>query len=85
MFAYNPGTLAAVAGGSKVQGYPWVRGEFQASLECVRLCLKENNYLSASVMPSLGQGPDGAFLWPMRKGSLGLCASTRHSSPAFNP
>lgn len=81
VFAYNSGTLAVVAGGSKVQGYPRVSGKFQASLECVRLCLKENSYHSASVMPSLGQGPDGAFLWPMRRGPL-ACVP-RHDTAAL--
>lgn len=74
VFAYNPGTLEEL-GGSRVQGYPGVYGEFQASLGYVRSCLKENTLsvgqLLAYALP--WTGPRWDFPLTHEEGSLGPC------------
>lgn len=37
---YNPANQKSEAGGSEVQGSPWLLGEFEDNLSYMRLCLK---------------------------------------------
>lgn len=39
LYTCNPSTLELEVGESRVQGYPWLHSEWEASLDYMRLCL----------------------------------------------
>lgn len=55
----NQNTWEVEAGGSEVQGHPWLHSEFEASLGYVRLCFKQTDFSVWRVLVGTREADEG--------------------------